>query len=89
MDKGNEFENLKKGDLLFFGRKATAERSENIAHVGIYLSKKEFIHTPGGAGVKINSFDPAASNYNEAELRRYVRARRYIGTQAIPEVPKK
>jgi gamma-D-glutamyl-L-lysine dipeptidyl-peptidase len=89
VDKGNDFENLKKGDLLFFGRKATAERAENIVHVGIYLGKKEFIHTPGGAGVKINSFDPAASNYNEAELRRFVRARRYIGTQSIPEIPKK
>ena len=87
--KGNDFENLKKGDLLFFGRKATAERPENISHVGIYLGKKEFIHTPGGAGVKINSFDPSAANYNEFELRRFVRARRYIGTQPVPEVPKK
>ena len=88
VDKGNEFEDLKKGDLLFFGRKTTAERPENIIHVGIYLGKKEFIHTPGGAGVKINSFDPSAPNYNEYELKRFVRARRYIGTRPVPEVPK-
>ncbi len=89
VEKGNDFENLRKGDLLFFGRGATAERPENITHVGIYLGKKEFIHTPGGAGVKINSFDSSAANYNEAELRRFVRARRYTGTQPVPEVSKK
>jgi cell wall-associated NlpC family hydrolase len=89
VEKGSDFENLKKGDLLFFGRKATAEKPENISHVGIYLGKKEFIHTPGGAGVKLNSFDPSAPNYNESELKRFVRARRYIGTQPVPEVAKK
>jgi gamma-D-glutamyl-L-lysine dipeptidyl-peptidase len=88
VEKGNDLENLKKGDLLFFGRKATAEKPENISHVGIYLGKKAFIHTPGGAGVQINSFDASAPNYNEYELRRFVRARRYIGTQPVAEVPK-
>jgi gamma-D-glutamyl-L-lysine dipeptidyl-peptidase len=89
VEKGNDFENVKKGDLLFFGRKGTADRPEHISHVGIYLGKMEFIHTPGGAGVQINSFDPSAPNYNEAELKRFVRVRRYIGTQPVPEVPKK
>jgi len=53
------------------------------------MSNKEFMHTPGGAGVRVDSFDPSAPNYNEAELKRFVRARRYIGTQPVPEVPKK
>ena len=88
VEKGSDFENLKKGDLLFFGRKATAEKPEDISHVGIYLGKKEFIHTPGGAGVKLNSFDASAPNYTEAQLRRFVRARRYIGLQPVPEVPR-
>lgn len=88
-EMGNDFEDLKKGDLLFFGRKATSENPEHISHVGIYLGKKEFIHTPGGAGVKIDSFDSSAPNYNEAELKRFVRARRYIGTQSVPQVLKK
>jgi cell wall-associated NlpC family hydrolase len=88
VEKGSDFENLKKGDLLFFGRRATDQKPEDISHVGIYLGKKEFIHTPGGAGVKINSFDPAASNYNDYELKRFVRARRYIGTQPVLEVPR-
>jgi cell wall-associated NlpC family hydrolase len=87
-ESGSNFENLKKGDLLFFGRKGSADRPERISHVGIYLGKKAFIHTPGGAGVQINSFDASAPNYNEYELRRFVRARRYIGTQPVAEVPK-
>jgi len=85
---GENFENLKKGDLLFFGRKGSAERPERISHVGVYLEKQEFIHTPGGSWVKFNSFDPSASNYSESLRKSFVRARRYIGPAQIPEVPK-
>jgi cell wall-associated NlpC family hydrolase len=86
---GDSFENLKKGDLLFFGRKGPADRSERISHVAIYLEKQEFIHTPGGSWVKFNSFDPAAPNYSESLRKSFIRARRYVGTTQIPEVPKK
>ena len=68
-----------KGDLLFFGQKATAERSERITHVAIYLQDQQFIHTPGGSGVRIDSFDPAAPNFNDGLLKSFVRARRVIG----------
>ncbi|MHB0961919.1 MAG: C40 family peptidase [Gemmatimonadaceae bacterium] len=68
-----------KGDLLFFGSKATAERPERITHVAIYLQDRQFIHTPGGSGVRIDSFDPAAPNYNDGLLKSFVRARRVIG----------
>lgn len=70
---------LTKGDLLFFGQKATSERSERITHVAIYLQDRQFIHTPGGSGVRIDSFDPAAPNYNDGLLKSFVRARRVIG----------
>lgn len=83
---GEDFENLKKGDLLFFGSKATAEKPERISHVGIYLNNKELIHTPGGSWVKFNSLDPAASNYSEYLRKSFVRARRYIGATKIPEI---
>lgn len=85
---GENFENLKKGDLLFFGRKGSADKPERISHVGIYLEKQEFIHTPGGSWVKFNSFDPSASNYSESLRKSFVRARRYIGPAQVPEVPK-
>jgi cell wall-associated NlpC family hydrolase len=68
-----------KGDLLFFGQKATAERPERITHVAIYLQDRQFIHTPGGSGVRIDSFDPAAPNFNDGLLKSFVRARRVIG----------
>lgn len=86
---GENFENLKKGDLLFFGRKGSANRPERISHVGIFLEKQEFIHTPGGSWVKFNSFDPTASDFNEGLRKSFVRARRYIGVSQIPEVPEK
>jgi cell wall-associated NlpC family hydrolase len=86
---GENFENLKRGDLVFFGRKGSGERQERISHVGIYLEKREFIHTPGGSWVKFNSFDPAAPNYSESLRKSFVRARRYIGSLQIPEVPTK
>ena len=73
---GDDFRMVTKGDLLFFGQKATADRSERITHVAIYLKDKQFIHTPGGSGVRIDSFDPAAPNFNEGLLRNLVRARR-------------
>jgi cell wall-associated NlpC family hydrolase len=85
---GENFENLKKGDLLFFGRKGSAGKPEHISHVGIYLEKLEFIHTPGG-WVRFNSFDPKAANYSESQRRSFVRARRYIGISQIPEVATK
>jgi len=76
---GDDMKQLTKGDLLFFGQKATADRPERITHVGIYLQDKQIIHTPGGSGVRIDSFDPAAPNYNDGLVKSLVRARRIIG----------
>jgi len=76
---GDDMTHLSKGDLLFFGQKATADRPERITHVGIYLQDKQIIHTPGGSGVRIDSFDPAAPNYNDGLVKSMVRARRIIG----------
>lgn len=81
---GKDFGGLKKGDLLFFGRKASDERPERIWHVGIYLGDKEFIHCAGR--VRINSFDENAPHYDSERLNTFVRARRVIGIPRIPEV---
>jgi cell wall-associated NlpC family hydrolase len=86
VDAGKDFENLKKGDLVFFGGKASKEKGENVDHVGIALGGKQFIHTPGGRWVKVDSFDPGAPNYNERLRRAFLRARRIIGTKQIAEV---
>ena len=81
---GTDLLGLKKGDLLFFGRKGTEERPERIWHVAIYLGKKEFIHC--SVRVRINSLDPAAPNFDSDRLNSFVRAKRVIGISSIPEV---
>jgi cell wall-associated NlpC family hydrolase len=58
VDPGREFENLKAGDLLFFGR--TPER---ITHVAMYLGDRLYIHSAGL--VHINSLDPEHPLFNE------------------------
>lgn len=83
----DDLRHLSKGDLLFFGSKASAERPERITHVAIYLQDKQFIHEPGGSAVRIDSFDPAAPNYNENLLKILVRARRIIGATPTPVQP--
>lgn len=70
--------NLKKGDLIFFGSKATAQKKERITHVGIYIDNGVFIHS--STRVKINSLIPADENYYDGS-NRLVRAQRIIGSQ--------
>ncbi len=81
---GGNFQGLRDGDLLFFGRKASGEKPERIWHVGIYLGNKEFIHCAGR--VRVNSFDSTASHFDRDRLNTFVRARRLIGTSHVPEV---
>lgn len=83
IDAGPEFRNLAKGDLLFFGRKAENGRPERISHVAIYLGERKFIHSSGR--IRLASFDPAAPDYDEYNLRRFVRARRVIPDTTVPE----
>jgi SH3-like domain-containing protein len=76
VDPGTNFENLKKGDLLFFGRKTTTKKREHIKHVAIYLGSGTFIHSSGC--VRLTSFDPSSPLYEETLFKQFVRARRII-----------
>lgn len=76
IDPGKDFENLKPGDLLFFGQRAEEGKPEKITHVGIYLGNKEFIHCSGK--VSVDSFDPKASNFNEYRYKTFVKAKRLL-----------
>jgi hypothetical protein len=78
VDISRGYDNLRPGDLMFFGRKATSDTKEKIRHVAIYIGNKEFIHAAGY--VKINSLDPNQSNYDEGNTREFIRASRIIGT---------
>ena len=78
VDTQNGFDNLKKGDLLFFGFKGTESKKERVTHVGIYIGNLEFIHEAGR--VKINSFDETNPNFSKYRLDHFIRARRIIGS---------
>lgn len=79
-----EWANLRKGDLLFFGRKSTDTSEERITHVGIYLANGSYIHCSGR--VRINSLDASSPDYDKFNHKRFVRARRVIGASAVPEI---
>ncbi len=73
------FEQLKAGDLLFFGEKATLEKPEKIVHVGMWIGNNQFIHSSGM--VKVSSFDKNYSNYDSHNASRYLRSRRILGSE--------
>ena len=55
--------NLKRGDLVFFGTPATAEKPRRVTHVGIYLGDNRIIHS--SHKVRINSLIPGDADYYE------------------------
>lgn len=76
VDSTGNFENLRPGDLLFFGSEATEERDRRVVHVGMWIGNDEFIHSAGR--VKVSSIDPEAENYDEYNINRYLESRRYL-----------
>jgi SH3-like domain-containing protein len=81
VDTALNFTGLEKGDLLFFGKKATAKKKQRVVHVGIWLGneKMEFIHASGN--VHISSMDETQPNFDEMNKNRYVGSRRYLGVK--------
>ena len=81
VDKKLDFSDLKKGDLLFFGTKATEEKKQRVTHVGIWLGngKQEFIHASGN--VHISSMDSTQTNYDAFNRNRYLKSKRYLGVK--------
>lgn len=81
VDKNLKFEHLQKGDLMFFGTKATNTQKQRVTHVGIWLGngKKEIIHASGR--VRLNSADKNNKNYSEYLVNHYLGSRRYLGIQ--------
>jgi len=81
VDANLDFATLEKGDLLFFGRKATTEKKQRVVHVGIWLDndKMEFIHASGN--VHISSMDKNEPNFDEMNKNRYLGSKRYLNVQ--------
>lgn len=78
IDETKNFENLRPGDLLFFGEKATETMSERVVHVAMWIGNNEFIHAAGR--VKINSVDKDAPNYDAYNVNRYLRTKRPLNS---------
>ncbi|WP_419213182.1 NlpC/P60 family protein [Maribacter sp. X9] len=76
VDSVANFENLEKGDLLFFGRKATDSSEEKVVHVGMWIGDNQFIHSSNM--VRISSVDPSDSSYDEYNVNRYLRTKRIL-----------
>lgn len=71
-----DFRNVRPGDLVFFGRRATADKKERVVHVAIYLGNKKFIHSQGD--VHVSSFNPSDAEYDEYNLNRLLYAVRVL-----------
>ncbi len=76
VDIAPDFSNVKPGDLVFFGRKATVAQKENVSHVGIYLGNRKFIHALGD--VHVSSFNPEDKEYDAFNAGRLLYAVRFL-----------
>lgn len=72
----SDFGNLRPGDLIFFGRKATADQKERVVHVAFYVGNRKFIHSQGD--VHVSSFNPQDSEYDAYNLGRLLFATRFL-----------
>jgi gamma-D-glutamyl-L-lysine dipeptidyl-peptidase len=77
VDDRGDFASLHPGDLLFFGRPASAGEPERVVHVGMWIGDGRFIHSSGR--VRVNSMDSAAPDYDDYNRNRYLRTKRVLG----------
>lgn len=78
IDKSGDWGDLKPGDLLFFGEKRD-DGSERVVHVALWLGNGEFIHASDK--VRVSSVISTATNYDEFNAKRYLRAKRILNTE--------
>ncbi len=72
----DDLKNLKKGDLLFFGRRALGGKPEWVNHAGIYLGDKLFIQA--WERVQISSLDSDSPLADRKRIRGLLHARRIL-----------
>jgi SH3-like domain-containing protein len=75
IDFSGNYDELKPGDLLFFGYED--EGKERIIHVGMYIGNRDVIHCSGM--VRINSMDSTRNNYSSYLHDTFRGVRRIIG----------
>jgi gamma-D-glutamyl-L-lysine dipeptidyl-peptidase len=95
VDTSDGLSALRTGDLLMFKDPEESGGQLRIDHVGIYLGKGRFIHTPSSQafGVRINSLFPGDQEYDEyypsalAGARRISGAAPSTGVRRVADVP--
>lgn len=85
VDEIGNFDLLKKGDLLFFGKAKTDSTRERVVHVGLWLGDSKMIHASGN--VHISSFSPEDPAYDPFNLNRYLKTKRYFGIDNSETMP--
>jgi hypothetical protein len=75
VDVIDDYINLKKGDLLFFGTKEN--NNSHVTHVGIYVGDKEYINSSGM--VKINSLDSTKPDFRSYRQNSLLVVKRVVG----------
>jgi hypothetical protein len=81
IDKDLKLEGLEKGDLMFFGTKATEDKKQRVTHVGIWLGNgnQEFIHS--SRRVRLNSMNPDSEIFDAWCSEHYLGSRRYLDVE--------
>jgi cell wall-associated NlpC family hydrolase len=78
VDTETDFDDVVTGDLLFFGKKATAESAEKITHVALSFGGTEYMNEAGR--MKMNSFNPKSDIFSKYRKNSFIRAKRIIGS---------
>jgi gamma-D-glutamyl-L-lysine dipeptidyl-peptidase len=78
IDPGKEFDNLQRGDLLFFSSRKKGKQSRHITHVGLSLGKGLFIHSSISKRVRLSSLDSSSTYFEKSLRKQFVLARRII-----------
>lgn len=78
IETDTSWQNLIPGDLLFFGRKASADQKEKITHVAIYMGEGKIIHAAGI--VKVESLKRGDADFSEYRFNQFVRAKRLLSS---------
>ncbi len=79
VEHAGDFSTLRPGDLLFFGRPATATTPERVVHVGMWVGDNRFIHASGR--IRLNSVRPEDPDYDAYNTGRYLRTKRILGDE--------
>jgi gamma-D-glutamyl-L-lysine dipeptidyl-peptidase len=82
VDITSGYEQMRPGDLLFFGSRENTKL--HITHVGVYMGDYEYINSSGR--VQINSLDSARSNYSSYKAKSLLTVKRIIGADEDPGI---